>query len=89
MECPPKIHQNIAQSNQKIIQRRQQLVRLVVDQGLAVAKISKILRLNISTAKLIIRKYLETGSFFCKRMCKASNFSTKIVKSKNTEELRQ
>jgi transposase len=32
--------------------------------------VAKTLRINISTAKLILKKYKETGSFFKKKMCK-------------------
>ena len=42
----------------------------VVKEGLPIAKVAKTLRINISTAKLILKKYKETGGFFHKRMCK-------------------
>jgi hypothetical protein len=32
--------------------------------------VAKTLRINISTAKLILKKYKESGSFFNKKMCK-------------------
>ncbi len=52
------------------MQRRQSLVDKVEKEGLSISKVAKTLRINISTAKLILKKYKETGSFFNKRMCK-------------------
>jgi transposase len=54
-------------------------------EGLPLSKVAQALRINISTAKLILKKYKETGSFFNKRMCKPKYKSQKKSKKPKQE----
>lgn len=44
------------------------LVELVIRQGCGLAKTAKKLNLKLSTAKLILRKYKQTGKFHIRRV---------------------
>lgn len=49
-----------------------------------IQKASKILRLNISTSKLILDKYKETGQFFMKEMFKTKPRNMQYGKEKSS-----
>jgi transposase len=48
--------------------------------------VAKALRINISTAKLIFKKFKETGSFFNKKMCKPKYKNKKTAIKPKLEE---
>lgn len=48
----------------RIIKRRQQLVELVFEKSLSISKASKRLRIKNSTARLIIKRFEEDGTYF-------------------------
>ena len=50
------------------MQKRMELVRLVVEQGRSLSEAGRKLHINPSTVRLIIKKYNETGTFFMKRL---------------------
>jgi len=50
-----------------MIKKRQSLVRLVFEKHLSIAKAGRRLHIKPSTAKLIIKKYRLTGTFFIKK----------------------
>ena len=49
------------------VNRREQLIKMVVEDDKHINKAAKKLGIKYSTAKLIIKKYKETGTFFVKR----------------------
>ena len=49
------------------VNRREQLIKMVVDDDKHINKAAKKLGIKYSTAKLIIKKYKETGTLFVKR----------------------
>ena len=49
------------------IKRRQQLVELVIDKNYSIGRASHRLKLKLSTAKMIIKKYRDHGTFFEKK----------------------
>jgi transposase len=53
---------------------------LIVNEGLTLSKVSKKLKLKLTTARLILKKYKETGAFPMR------NFKKKMVKSEKTDE---
>lgn len=47
--------------------RREQLIEMVFEKNRPINKASKRLGIKYSTAKLIVKKYKETGTFFMKK----------------------
>ena len=59
-----KIRQDFPQSNSLSIQRRMQLVELVVKSNKSISKAAKMLSIKLSTAKLIVKRWRDDGTFF-------------------------
>jgi transposase len=50
--------------NSTLSQKRKQLVKEVIENNQLISKAAKKLNLKLSTAKLIVKRYREEGSFF-------------------------
>ena len=53
---------------------------MVKEEGISLSKVSKKLKIKLTTARLILKKYNESGSFPMR------NFKSKARKPKNDEE---
>jgi len=53
---------------------------MIMNEGFSLSKVSKKLKLKLTTARLILKKYKETGAFPMR------NFKKKMVKSEKTDE---
>lgn len=60
------------------------LTSMVIDEGHSIARAAKKLNLKSSTAKLIMKRYRETGTFYQKR---DSNTSIKEEKNPQKREI--
>lgn len=68
------------------MQKRQILVDSVVHDSQSLTKISRKLNIKLSTAKLILRKYKQTGVILDKKMRNAKKVNVKLEES-NSEGL--
>jgi len=59
---------NFPQGKAIYIQKRQTLVSCVIDSGESLTKVAKRLKIKLSTAKLILKKYRNTGILFNKKL---------------------
>jgi transposase len=50
-----------------LFQRRQSLVDLVIEKGYSIGRAAVRLKIKLSTAKMIVKKYKEHGRFFEKK----------------------
>ena len=71
-----KIFKDLIASKDIAIKKRQKLVNLVLSQQSSIAKAARKLMIKVSTAKLIIRRFKQTGTFFEKKM---PNYSKKGI----------
>ena len=55
---------------------------MIINEGLSLSKVSKKLKLKLTTARLILKKYKETGSFPMR------NFKKKAEKIEKRDELK-
>jgi len=58
------------------MQRRQDLVNDVLEQGKSVIRVAKRLNIKLSTAKLILKNYKITGQLLQKNMKRCKKFRT-------------
>lgn len=58
---------NFPRSRSVPIQKRLKLVELVLEKGLTISRAGKILGFKPSTAKLVVKRYRETGMFFFRK----------------------
>jgi len=55
---------------------------MIINEGLSLSKVSKKLKLKLTTARLILKKYMETGNFPMR------NFKKKGEKNEKKDELK-
>ena len=67
------------------MKRRQQLVELVIDKNYSIGRASHRLKLKLSTAKMIIKKYRDHGTFFEKKFLPKGKVETQSKKGKLIE----
>ena len=63
-----KICQNIIISTSLISKKRKKLIEMVASLKKTIVQSARQLKVKLSTAKLILKKFKETGSFFDKKM---------------------
>jgi hypothetical protein len=66
-----EIRSDLHSGSSLIIQRRESLVQTVIEKGLPLSKAARRFNIKLSTAKLILKRFKETGRFFpkkCKKM---------------------
>jgi transposase len=58
-----QVREDIAQGYSPSTQKRKQLVRMVQEEGQSIANSIKKLKIKLTTARLILQKYKETGTY--------------------------
>jgi len=76
----PKKHGPTKKYARISLQKRRKLIALVKEVGKSLVQAAKELKINLSTAKLIYKKYDQTGKFFDKKMPDFNRRKKKVVK---------
>jgi len=60
------------------MQKRKRLVEMIINEGFTLSKVSKKLKLKLTTARLILKKYKQTGAFPMRNFRKKSSKNEKM-----------